>query len=356
MSRPHEVFNLAAPSFVPRSWDEPVLTAEFAAVGVTSLLEAAPGGRPVDPRLSGVVERDLRRPGGVPTDRGDTAPSPSRHTASPRHTHTSSRTAIAVATGCSRAAASSTTTSRHGARSTSCPARSRTSPRRSRSGSSASSCSATSTRGATGGTRGDYVRAMWLMLQQDEPGDYIVATGESHSVQDLVERAFAQGRPRLARACSERPAASPGNGRAPPPRRRSDEDTGASRLAADGRLRRARRAPRRRRARRRSARTLRRTCAVDPVVGAGRLVPRERRRPPYPTLAQLGGAREGLVDTGGDRLGVERVEEHGSVSADLRERAGSRPQRPGSRTPSPRRAAARSPRRGSGRRGSAARR
>ena len=39
-TQPTEVYNLAAPSFVPRSWDEPVLTAEFAAVGVTSLLEA----------------------------------------------------------------------------------------------------------------------------------------------------------------------------------------------------------------------------------------------------------------------------------------------------------------------------
>src|SRR4029453_16600292 len=36
----------------------------------------------------------------------------------------------------------------------------------------------------------DSVRAMWLMLQQDEPGDYVVATGESHSVQELVETAF----------------------------------------------------------------------------------------------------------------------------------------------------------------------
>ena len=45
---PQEVFNLAAPSFVPRSWDEPVLTAEFAAVGVTSLLEAI---REVDPSI-----------------------------------------------------------------------------------------------------------------------------------------------------------------------------------------------------------------------------------------------------------------------------------------------------------------
>jgi GDPmannose 4,6-dehydratase len=40
------------------------------------------------------------------------------------------------------------------------------------------------------GFAGDYVRAMWLMLQQDEPDDYVVATGVSHSVQQLVEAAF----------------------------------------------------------------------------------------------------------------------------------------------------------------------
>jgi GDPmannose 4,6-dehydratase len=38
----------------------------------------------------------------------------------------------------------------------------------------------------------DYVRAMWLMLQQDEPDDYVIATGEQHSVRELVERAFAE--------------------------------------------------------------------------------------------------------------------------------------------------------------------
>jgi GDPmannose 4,6-dehydratase len=42
------------------------------------------------------------------------------------------------------------------------------------------------------GYAGDYVRAMWLMLQQDEPDDYVVATGETHSVQELVERAFGE--------------------------------------------------------------------------------------------------------------------------------------------------------------------
>ncbi len=41
------------------------------------------------------------------------------------------------------------------------------------------------------GFAGDYVRAMWLMLQQDEPSDYVIATGETHSVRELCERAFA---------------------------------------------------------------------------------------------------------------------------------------------------------------------
>ncbi len=38
----------------------------------------------------------------------------------------------------------------------------------------------------------DYVRAMWLMLQQDEPDDYVIATGEQHSVREFAERAFAE--------------------------------------------------------------------------------------------------------------------------------------------------------------------
>jgi GDPmannose 4,6-dehydratase len=42
------------------------------------------------------------------------------------------------------------------------------------------------------GFAGDYVEAMWLMLQQDEPNDYVIATGEAHSVRELVQRAFAE--------------------------------------------------------------------------------------------------------------------------------------------------------------------
>jgi len=42
------------------------------------------------------------------------------------------------------------------------------------------------------GYAGDYVKGMWLMLQQDEPDDYVLATGETHSIEDLVQRAFAE--------------------------------------------------------------------------------------------------------------------------------------------------------------------
>jgi GDPmannose 4,6-dehydratase len=42
------------------------------------------------------------------------------------------------------------------------------------------------------GYAGDYVRAMWLMLQQDEPADYVIATGIAHTVRDFAERAFAR--------------------------------------------------------------------------------------------------------------------------------------------------------------------
>ena len=42
------------------------------------------------------------------------------------------------------------------------------------------------------GYAGDYVKAMWLMLQQDQPDDYVVATGETHSGEELVSLAFAE--------------------------------------------------------------------------------------------------------------------------------------------------------------------
>jgi GDPmannose 4,6-dehydratase len=42
------------------------------------------------------------------------------------------------------------------------------------------------------GFAGDYVKAMWLMLQQDQPSDYVIATGVMHSIEDLVRQAFAE--------------------------------------------------------------------------------------------------------------------------------------------------------------------
>ncbi len=42
------------------------------------------------------------------------------------------------------------------------------------------------------GYAGDYVKAMWLMLQQDEPDDYVVATGETHSIREFLDAAFAE--------------------------------------------------------------------------------------------------------------------------------------------------------------------
>ena len=59
--RPHEVYNLAAMSFVPASWDQPMLTGEFNSQGVTRVLEAVRVVDPTDPPLSGVVIRDVRQ-------------------------------------------------------------------------------------------------------------------------------------------------------------------------------------------------------------------------------------------------------------------------------------------------------
>ena len=77
------------------------------------------------------------------------------------------------------------------------------------------------------GFAGDYVRAMWLMLQQDKPDDYVVATGETHTVKRLVELAFARGRAGLAEVRRDRPGAGP-PGRSGPAHRRPGEGEGAS--------------------------------------------------------------------------------------------------------------------------------
>ena len=59
------------------------------------------------------------------------------------------------------------------------------------------------------GFAGDYVRAMWMMLQQDKPEDYVVATGETHSVREFLELAFSYRRARLSRLRRVRPQVHP---------------------------------------------------------------------------------------------------------------------------------------------------
>jgi GDPmannose 4,6-dehydratase len=188
-TRPDEVYNLAAPSFVPRSWDEPIRTAEFAAVGATSMLEAI---REVDASIrfyqasSSEIFGDPRE---TPQTE-ETPPSPlTPYGVAKAYAHFISgsyrrrygmftccgilynhesplrpvdflprkvaRAAAAISLGLQQELVLGDLSARR-----------------------------------DWGYAGDHVRAMWLMLQHDEPGDYIVATGVSHSVAELVACAF----------------------------------------------------------------------------------------------------------------------------------------------------------------------
>src|SRR5262245_5600052 len=184
-----EVYNLAAPSFVPRSWDEPVLTAEFAAVGVTSMLEAV---REVDPRIR-VYQASSSEIFGEPPE------TPQRE-----ETPLNPVTPYGVAKAYGHFIAHSYRR-RYGMYICCGILYNHESPRRPADflpGKVAKAAAAIS-RGladevALGdldarrdwGYAKDYVRAMWLMLQQDASADYIVATGDSHSVGELVDLAF----------------------------------------------------------------------------------------------------------------------------------------------------------------------
>lgn len=189
-TRPAEVYNLAAPSFVPRSWDEPILTAEFAAVGATSMLEAI---REVDPAIrfyQASSSEIFGEPRETPQTE-DTAPSPlTPYGVAKAYAHfisSSYRRRYDMFTCCgilynhesplrpvdflprkvARSAAAISLGLEHELVLGDLSAR------------------------RDWGYAGDYVRAMWLMLQHDEPGDYVVATGVSHSVEELVACAFA---------------------------------------------------------------------------------------------------------------------------------------------------------------------
>jgi GDPmannose 4,6-dehydratase len=188
-AQPHEVYNLASPSFVPQSWDAPVETAEFAAVGVTSLLEAV---RAVAPEAR-VYQASSSEIFGVPSE------SPQTET-TPLHPVTPYGVAKAyghLIVGSYRR--------RYGLHLSSGILYNHESPRRPESflPRKVSLGVARIVHGLQNelvvgdlaarrdwGYAGDYVTAMWLMLQQDAPADYVIASGESHSVQELIELAF----------------------------------------------------------------------------------------------------------------------------------------------------------------------
>jgi len=190
-SRPHELYNFAGTSFVPESWQQPALTVEQTGMGVVRLLEAV---RVTDPSIrfyQASTSEIFGRPESAPQDeRTPLAPQNpyavaklvghlmvQRYadgydmfaTSGILYNHESPRRGLEFVTRkiTHAAAAISLGLERH------------------------LSLGDLSAR-RDWGFAGDYVRAMWLMLQQDEPVSYVIATGELHTVADVVEVAFAR--------------------------------------------------------------------------------------------------------------------------------------------------------------------
>jgi GDPmannose 4,6-dehydratase len=184
--RPHELYNLAAQSFVPASFREPVLTAEFTALGVTRLLEAV---RHVDPSIRFYQASSSEMFGKVVE-----TPQTERTPFHPRSPY-----GVAKVYG-------HWITESYGLFATSGILFNHESPRRGLefvtrkvSDAVARISLGLSDHIALGnldarrdwGFAGDYVEAMWAMLQEDEPADFVVATGDTHSVEEMVRIAFA---------------------------------------------------------------------------------------------------------------------------------------------------------------------
>ena len=188
--RPHEVYNLAAQSFVQTSWTQPVLTGEITALGVTRMLDAI---RIVDPeirfyqasssemfgRVRSVPQNEdtpfyPRSPYGVAKVYGhwitvNYRESYNLHASSGiLFNHESPRRGLEFVT---RKITNGVARIKHGYDS------------ELRLGNLDAK--------RDWGYAADYVRAMWSMLQSDTPDDYVIATGETHSVRELCEVAFA---------------------------------------------------------------------------------------------------------------------------------------------------------------------
>jgi GDPmannose 4,6-dehydratase len=188
---PAEVYNLAAPSFVPASWERPVETAGFAAVGATSMLEAI---RAVDPSIR-FYQASSSEIFGEPLDSPQTESTPlnpvTPYGVAKAYAHFivhSYRRQYGLF-ACSGILYNHESSRR--------PLQFL--PRKVANGAASISLGLEEElvlgdldARRDWGYAGDYVRAMWLMLQQAEPGDYVVASGEDHSVRELVECAFAR--------------------------------------------------------------------------------------------------------------------------------------------------------------------
>ena len=191
IARPDEVYNLAAQSFVQTSWNQPVLTAEFTATGVTRMLEAvkkvAPKARfyqasssEMFGKVQAVPQNEEtpfypRSPYGVAKLYGhwitvNYRESFGLHASSGiLFNHESPRRGIEFVT---RKITYHVALIKHGL------------ANELRLGNLEAK--------RDWGFAGDYVEAMWLMLQQDRPDDYVIATNETHSVKAFVELAFAR--------------------------------------------------------------------------------------------------------------------------------------------------------------------
>ncbi len=186
---PTEIYNLAAQSFVPTSWLQPLLTGEFTALGVTRMLEAV---RLVDPTLRFYQASSSEMFGKVREE-----PQNESTPFYPRSPYGVAKVYGHFITVNYRESydifACSGILFNHES-----PLRGKEFVTR-----KVTDAAARIKRGLQDklflgnldamrdwGFSGDYVKAMWMMLQQDKPDDYVVATGEKHSVRELVELAF----------------------------------------------------------------------------------------------------------------------------------------------------------------------
>lgn len=187
--RPHEVYNLAAQSFVPTSWLQPLLTGEFTALGVTRMLEAI---RLVDPTIRFYQASSSEMFGAVRSE-----PQNEQTPFWPRSPYGVAKVYGHWITVNYRES--------YGIFACSGILFNHESPRRGREFVTRKVSDAVA-RIKLGlqdtlylgnldamrdwGFAGDYVQAMWLMLQHDQPDTFVVATGQKHSVRELVELAF----------------------------------------------------------------------------------------------------------------------------------------------------------------------